>query len=405
MKRIEGLKPRRKWKDRIYVDGLVFSETVHEDGHITDYWNENAAYQISYDEQKMLERISEDLHRKSKEAAAFLIEEQKSPDSPFKLPIPDFAVELATESFQRGDMELYGRLDLAYNEAVGVKMYEYNADTPTGLIESAVSQWNWLEETNYGTDQWNDIDNYLTKRWAEIRMKSSRPNELLYFAHTAEDDSGEDMMTTAYLRECAYKAGWGTHAITMEDIGVPIDKSYKFFTDLDDEPIRNIFKLFPWEDMVTNPFGEKIPEFSDMCWFEPAWKMFLSTKILPAAMWHIFTEPTQREHLLATYVGDPHGLDTYVRKPIHGREGDSVDIFSSGTLLSQSTVHTNRWGDEGYVYQDYFLLPNYTDSLGNNNYALIGSWLVGEDSVGMGVRESDTPVTDMYCRFVPHILG
>ena len=50
-----------------------------------------------------------------------------------------------------------GRFDLAFDGNGPPKMLEYNADTPTALLEAAVVQWYWLEETRPDCDQFNSI--------------------------------------------------------------------------------------------------------------------------------------------------------------------------------------------------------------------------------------------------------
>jgi glutathionylspermidine synthase len=37
-----------------------------------------------------------------------------------------------------------------------------------------------------------------------------------------------------------------------------------------------------------------------------------------------------------------------------------------------------------------------------HDYALIGSWIVGDKAAGIGVREDTSPITRNTSRFVPH---
>ncbi len=62
---------------------------------------------------------------------------------------------------------IYGRFDFAYGND-GFKLLEYNADTPTPLVETAV-QWHWVQDV-YGTggDQWNMVHELLVQRWKEL---------------------------------------------------------------------------------------------------------------------------------------------------------------------------------------------------------------------------------------------
>lgn len=393
MERIE-IQPRKRWKDKIAAQGLVYNETVLDNGQITNYWNESAMYALTMEEVTYLENVTEELDKMAFETALFLSEEQKKKDSPFQLNIPNFALEYATESLNRRDLGVYGRFDFVYRGGIA-KMLEYNADTPTGLVEASIVQWNWLEETNPQHDQWNSIHERLIAQWAKIKMEYGKYGPL-YFAHTGLDDSGEDLMTTSYLRDCAAQAGWDTLALEMSEIG--FDTDINKFVDLNDVPMDNLFKLYPWEDMMNEPFGEKVADIKSR-WIQPAWTMFLSTKVLGAAMWHLYPN---HENLLASYVDSPREMTDFVRKPIHGREGDGIDIYINGQPAISSKHH--RWGEEGYIYQDLYPLENFKGSDGSNNHAVLGSWVIDGESAGVGIRESDGLITDAYCRFVPNII-
>lgn len=394
MYRIE-VSPRRSWKKKVESQGLVFEETIQPNGEKTHYWNENAAYVFNYTEVDELEKATEKLHEMSIETAKFLADEQYKQNTPFNLNIPQYAKDYARDSLYRADLNVYGRFDLVYNNGL-IKMLEYNADTPTGLVEASIVQWYWLQDKYPDCDQWNSIHESLVNRFGELKMQYGKNGETLHFAHTELDDSGEDLMTTAYMRDCAMQANWNTAALTMSEIGFDND-SYKF-VDLENKEIKHLFKLYPWEDMMNEGFGEVCAELSPV-WFEPAWKMFLSTKVLPAAMWHLYPD---HEYLLKSTVGDPGLMTEYVEKPLWGREGDGINIFINNTKSITSNSH--RWGSEGYAYQELFPLPEFVDSKGKSHHPVLGSWVVGGESVGVGIRESDGLITDEYCRFVPNII-
>ena len=40
----------------------------------------------------------------------------------------------------------------------------------------------------------------------------------------------------------------------------------------------------------------------------------------------------------------------------------------------------------------------------DGNHAVVGSWVVDGVSCGVGIRESDGPITDNLSRFVPHVF-
>jgi GTP-binding protein Era len=47
-------------------------------------------------------------------------------------------------------------------------LLEYNADTPTALVEAAVAQWYWLKDVDERGDQFNSIHEHLIDAWKEV---------------------------------------------------------------------------------------------------------------------------------------------------------------------------------------------------------------------------------------------
>src|SRR3712207_9543529 len=88
----------------------------------------------------------------SVEAARLMVED---PGIMARLGFPPEATELMRASLLDPDTPtLYGRFDLAYDGTGPAKLLEYNADTPTGLVEASVTQWYWLrsEERRVGKE-------------------------------------------------------------------------------------------------------------------------------------------------------------------------------------------------------------------------------------------------------------
>lgn len=90
-------------------------------------------------------------------------------DYPNYFQIPQAAIPHIEHSWQRNSQMLYGRFDFAY-DGLQIKMLEYNADTPTGLLEASVAQWLWIEQVSGipNRDQFNSIHEDLIKRWKTI---------------------------------------------------------------------------------------------------------------------------------------------------------------------------------------------------------------------------------------------
>lgn len=40
----------------------------------------------------------------------------------------------------------------------------------------------------------------------------------------------------------------------------------------------------------------------------------------------------------------------------------------------------------------------------DGNHVVLGAWTVGDESAGLGIRESSGLITDEYARFLPHVI-
>lgn len=130
-------KPREDWQNKIREVGLVFDGI---DGK--PYWDESVHYQFAMREINILERATNELHEMCLKAVQYVINN----DLFGKLGIPDHVAAVIRQAWDKEPPSIYGRFDLAYDGINPPKMLEYNADTPTSLLEAAVVQWYWLQE-------------------------------------------------------------------------------------------------------------------------------------------------------------------------------------------------------------------------------------------------------------------
>jgi glutathionylspermidine synthase len=147
-----------------------------------------------------------------------------------------------------------------------------------------------------------------------------------------------------------------------------------------------MFKLYPWEWMVREKFGTHLFD-ADTRWIEPPWKMLLSNKGILAILWRLFPNS---QYLVEARFDPPPFEFGWVRKPLLSREGGNISIHGGPST-------EGPYGKEGFVWQR-FIEPPVFDGM----YPVLGSWIVGGTSHGMGIRESPTPVTDNRSAFVPH---
>ncbi|HXS51852.1 MAG TPA: glutathionylspermidine synthase family protein [Usitatibacter sp.] len=365
--------PRIDWPARVQARGFDF-HTI--DGEV--YWDERACYRFTAGEVDRLAAASAELHERCIEAAARVIERGDYG----RLRIPEAFHALIERSWSEDEPSLYGRFDLAWNGEGEPKMLEYNADTPTALLEASVVQWYWLQDVLPRADQFNSIHEKLVARWKEMRARLPADGRVHF---TCASESAEDRGNLDYLRDTAMQAGINPCPIDVADIGWDGAR----FVDLDERPIGALFKLYPWEWMVREEFGTHLLDRS-MAVIEPAWKMLLSNKAILPLLWEMF--PGHPNLLEAGFEPGRFATD-FVKKPIYSREGANVAITSGGRTVEQP----GEYGEEGFIWQAYQELPRFGD-----NYTVIGSWIVGGDSAGIGVREDTSPITKDTSRFVPH---
>ncbi|RBQ07253.1 glutathionylspermidine synthase family protein [Micromonospora sp. LHW51205] len=381
--RREASTPRPGWDETIRAQGLVYVDTELPDGNVMSYWDETAAYSFTLDEVLRLEEATEELHRMSVAAAEHVVARNRYAE----FGIPEWAAEAVARSLRESPPTLYGRFDLWYDGSCPPKMLEYNADTPTALVEASIVQWYWLEHTRPDADQWNSLHERLVGAWAKIGAGlHERRTHVLW---SEEEESGEDQITAGYLAETARQAGLDVTLMPIQQVGW----DGRRFVDADDRPITTCFKLYPWEWMLAEPYGRPaLDPGTPTTWIEPAWKLLLSNKALLAVLWELYPG---HDYLLPAYLDSPRGMTEYVAKPLLGREGGSVRIVTGGTEITNPGIY----GDEGFCFQEFRALPEF-----EGNRTVLGSWIVDGESAGAGVRESESLITDGYARFLPHYI-
>ncbi|MFI1715586.1 glutathionylspermidine synthase family protein [Streptomyces litmocidini] len=388
------VEPRPGWQQTVEEQGLVYPLTRYPDGSLRPYWDESAYYSFSLPEVEALEEVVEELHALCLAAAAHIVEHDRFAE--LGITNPKLAGLVAESWRRRAELpSLYGRFDLRYDGTGPAKMLEYNADTPTSLVEAASPQWFWMEERFPGADQWNSLHERLVDAWK--RQAHLLPPGPVHFAHSDGDELGEDLMTVAYLRETAQQAGLDTEALSVERIGW--DRLSRRFVDDRLRFIRSCFKLYPWEWLTTDRFGPHVLDTLDngggtgtTCWIEPAWKMLLSNKALLAILWEL---NPGHPNLLPAYLDGPRELAStsgWVAKPLLGREGAGVTLHEAGT---EPFVRDG----EACCYQELAPLPDF-----DGNRVVLGAWVVEDEAAGLGIRESTGLVTDEYARFLPHVI-
>jgi len=368
---------RENWRTK--VEQLGF--TYHTLDGVT-YWDEKVYYEFGRGEADKIEQSTNELYQLCLKAVDQVIQGQWYD----RFLIPDAFIPAVETSWKNREPSIYGRFDLAWDGSGNTppKMLEFNADTPTSLFEGAAVQWFWLNDFKGQLDQFNSIHEKLVAHWKTIRPWLG--NKPLYFSCLHQFP--EDVVNVNYLRDCAAQAGIETKFISVHDIG----RRKNTFVDMDENPIDFIFKLYPWEWMIHEEFGALL-NGSSTRWIEPMWKMILSNKAILPVLWKLFPN---HPNLLECYFDDPGPMKNYAQKPLFSREGANVTLVEGEKIISETR---GEYGEEGFVYQQLYKLPDF-----DGYRPVIGSWIIGDQAAGMGIRETNTLVTDNFSRFVPHVV-
>ena len=361
----QAVTPRYNWQKIVEEQGM-FYHTI--DGK--EYWNESACYVLN---SKLVDKIEDATNELHQMCLEFVAEEISKGDYE-GYNFSDLAKDLIEKSWNNDHPYTYGRFDLGIDALGNLKMFEYNADTPTSLLEAAVIQWNWKEEIHPEADQFNSIHEALIQNWGADKQKLGKT----YFTALTRGPH-EDWGNLHYLMETASLAGLQTSSINLETIGW----NGTDFVDLNGESIHSLFKLYPWEWLMNDEFSANIPN-SKTLFIEPAWKMLLSNKLLLVKLWE-----RHKNHPLLLEAHD-YSENNFSRpnnvllKPKLGREGHGVMELTGQPWLP------------GNIIQEKFNVVEF-----NGIQPVIGSWVVGNKACGIGIRE-DKGITTNNSQFVPH---
>jgi len=386
MERVE-IAERPDWRDTAGRMGFTFHHLGGE-----RYWDERACYRFSLDEvEEQIEAPSGELHAMCLDLVGDVSRSDALMD---RIAIPEAHRDLIARSWAARAPSLYGRFDFSYGGSGPAKLLEYNADTPTSIFETALFQWQWLEDMIAAgalpadADQFNRLHDALVGRMGEILTTGS----LLHFASDAEHQ--EDRQTVRYLEDVARQAGLEPQFVAVDRIGVDGDGR---FVDEDGAIIAALFKLYPWEDMLREPYAAHLVTARTL-FLEPAWKAILSNKAMLPLLWE-----RHRGHpnlLPAAFADDSAAAadigGRYARKPFFSREGWDIELVDNADV---ERGPEGGYGNEGAIIQALAPLPNFSDLR-----PVIGSWIVGTDPVAMSIREDDVAITRDKARFVPHVI-
>lgn len=381
-----SIPPRQDWRTQAASLGFHFHSIGGE-----PYWDESVCYRFS------LRQIEDAIEAPSAELEAMclaLVAEVVDSEALLRrMAVPEAHWQLIRDSWQAREPALYGRMDLAYDGQGPARFYEYNADTPTGLYEAAFFQWVWLEQCRErgllpeAADQYNRIQDALIERLQRIGL-AGQPLHLACCRDHIEDEG-----TLTYLADCVSQAGMQPQLMHIDDIGYLPGKG---FVDLRNQPLHQLFKLYPWEWLLQEDFSRHLAQ-SHTRFIEPVWKTLLSNKAILPLLWQRHAGHPNLLPACFADAADAELLGTrWVRKPFFSREGANIRVESANGVELEVP---GPYSAGPAILQAWCPPP----SMGGQ-HPIIGSWLVGGEPVGMGVREDLGVITQDSSRFVPHYI-
>ena len=297
---------------------------------------------------------------------------------------------------------LYGRFDFAGGlDRVPIKLLEFNADTPTLLLDTAIAQWAMLKANGLDEHrQFNNLHQSLKENFQRlVTLEESVDKFDEYYdgwkiLFSCVRGAQEDEDTTRYLESVAQEAGFKTAFAYMDEIEFDPDEGIFF----NEESYDYFFKLVPWEDIAIDE-GElaiiltKIVENQKAIILNPAYTLMFQSKAFMKILWDLFPG----HPLLLETAFEPLEDKAYVQKPAFGREGENVTIYdANGEVIDEKEGHYENFK---MVYQEKAIL-NRDDE---GNYYQAGVFFAYE-GCALGYRTGVRPILDDDAKFAGHII-
>ncbi len=368
--------------------------TWHTDSDGTPYiMNEIIA--VTQAEAEAYYNAANELYEMYVQAAQYVIDNELFLD----LDIPFNLVSQIKRSWERDELHLYGRFDLAGGiDGLPIKLIEFNADTPTSLFETAVVQWALLKANGMDEEsQFNNVYEAIQKNFQRLLTGNDAPENFAnYYQYqnilfSSIGGLPEDERTTRFLQQMASDAGFQTDycymneaAFSEEGVFNPSHTRFDYW-----------FKLYPWEDIALQTDGitgllEDISRHQACSILNPAYTLLFQSKGIMKILYELFPNSP---YLLETRTQALQGKKQ-VSKTMFGREGANTTILDTAGRIIKSLG--GEYDNYRKVYQEFAEFPQ--DREGRSYQAgVFYAW----EACGLGFRRGWEILDDMS-KFVSH---
>jgi glutathionylspermidine synthase len=320
----------------------------------------------------------------------------------FEIGIPFNLIETIKKSWENDvHWHIYGRFDLAGGvDGKPIKLIEFNADTPTSLVESALLQWALLQHNNMDEEkQFNTIYESITnnfKRLITLFDDTAAFDERydgwkILFSSISNNE--EEEATTKLLQQMATDAGFNTAFEYLENTHFDEDGIF----DADENSYEYWFKLYPWEDIAVDEpelattLGDIIQNQKAII-LNPAYTLLFQSKGMLKILYDLFPDSP---YLLKTSFEPLKGVKQ-VEKTVFGREGANTKIIESNGNVS--TQIEGPYDNYKKVYQEFVKFSQ--DANGSKYQAGV---FFAYEACGLSFRKGGE-ILDNMSKFVGHSI-
>ena len=369
----------------------------HTDSDGTEYIAKELVV-VSSDEANAYYEAANSVYDMYVKAAEHVIEN----DLFFDLGIPFNLVDTIKKSWESDvHWHLYGRFDFSGGiDGAPIKLIEFNADTPTGLFETAILQWALLKANDLDEEkQFNNVYDAIKDNFKRLIMMFDDVEDFekhydgwkILFSSIEGND--EEEVTTKLLQTIAKDAGYETEFAFLDEVGFDENGIY----DQNETAYEYWFKLFAWEDLATDEpdltiMLDTIMQNQKAIILNPAYTLLFQSKGMLKILWELF--PDSPYLLEASF--EPLKNKAYVEKRMFGREGLNTKIVDKdGSIIEELD---GEYAHHKAIYQEY--VEFVEDQDGDCYQAGI---FFAYEACGLGYRRGGKIINNMS-KFVGHII-
>jgi glutathionylspermidine synthase len=340
---------------------------------------------------------AEDLYKLGLKAAKHVIDHRLWKE----MHIPTNCIDLIQHSFKHElDNHVISRMDFTGGmDRVPMKFLEFNADTCT-LIPETVH----IQAAHFQQEKKNLYDKPYTYLYEDLVVRfryilnkyPDREKSLLITTMGYK----EDWLNTEVIGKAAAEAGFtNVQSMLLEKVTFSPDEG--IFIELNNDEFMKfefVFKLVPWEFIAYEE-----PDLLDILKevilndlaiiINPIWTMLLQSKGIGIVM----KDLDPYNPLLLKTLRKPEFTEPYFGKPIFGRIGENIKLFTSASEVIYETEGDH--GDYPLIYQEAAKLNM---DIEGHRYQPSMFW-TGSPSA-FCLRRQDDPVIDDDTEFVPHTV-